>query len=626
MQSPSIERVYQTLKETSEFQNFRDMFQHKPLWKFVYKEKWGFAGPVDETRHVIDVTSGEIIGGYSLNTSIQIDRMYQPGSLLPFSIKGIWLPLYEGKLFGLHEDTYRCPLIREHQRKKEWLFFIHPLSETLYAKLLDSYSDHILTFQALALSSSRTVLIAFPDPTTKIYMPLMVKLSLDGTIQGIKRLVEERECAISVANTAILTQKIDSLDQSFKFMYDPVAFVPNGYDCGMIYRELPDCLNPTIANEQGLYLMPLLSLYGNKNQSWFKTLILANDGTLTDFLIKRLLEPFIHTFMHLTLYHKTSIEAHGQNLLLTLDHNDQVQGLVYRDMGGVNHCFTPDELLALPENMREIVTFYNPNFEKDAAAALEDHFVTRGLYPLSKQCCKSPDLQQHDQELQEWLTKHNRYLKNWTLIDSNPHSDSESHQTQLLPTEFYRYGYVETQFLYVFLSYIENHHLVNTTTIQAFYSQCSQIKLPDGTIVAPHSTKPFFNTVLKSVLQAKAKEAQPTLQSVKEPSTLTVKGQMPVTLLQPHPTVFFRPNHPPKNSYKNQSPTKKNALKRCGVLLLISGIGAIGITVMLLPYSTMLIIVLSLGILTLIAGAACIAMSKSSTRQEQVPTSYINAF
>ena len=146
--------------------------------------------------------------------------------------------------------------------------------------------------------------------------------------------------------------------------------------------------------------------------------------------------------------------------------------------------------------------------------------------------------------------------------------------------------------------------------MQAFYSQCSLIKLPDGTIVAPHSTKPFFNPVLKSVLQANTKKAR----------LFIVKNQTPVTTLQRDSAVFFRPNHPPRHEPKHQTPTTNVALQRCGILFLISGVGAIGITVILLP-SPMMAIGLSLGVLSLIAGAACIAMSRSRRLQEPFPSS-----
>ncbi|MGL5741744.1 MAG: IucA/IucC family C-terminal-domain containing protein [Legionella sp.] len=273
----------------------------------------------------------------------------------------------------------------------------------------------------------------------------MVKLSLAEEHGGVSRIVTRRECGLSVGNSAIFTQKLAKKDLNLTIFEEPLAYIPKGYEAGMIYRQLPNCLNPKLANEEKLYHIPLFSLHGIKNRDFFREIITVNGGNATVFLSKYFLSPFARIVIELLLYCNISIEAHAQNLLLVLDKDKRICSFLYRDMGGVNQLFTPNELSGLPMNLRDPLLYYFETHIQDASTALEHHFVIRGLCPLTRQLVKDPAMKNSDPLFIAWLAeaaKHN-FLQNWTLENL----DSDDYQRELPIHHFYRYGYVEAIFM-----------------------------------------------------------------------------------------------------------------------------------------------------------------------------------
>ena len=76
---------------------------------------------------------------------------------------------------------------------------------------------------------------------------------------------------------------------------------------------------------------------------------------------------------------------------LKINQHHQVIGLVYRDMGGVNLDIKKDDLF-LPDNLRQDAISYFDAFNTDAGHVLEQQWLTRGLYPLTKQLIKHAEI------------------------------------------------------------------------------------------------------------------------------------------------------------------------------------------------------------------------------------------
>ena len=498
------EDIKDLISRDPRFIPFRHMFSHEPLLQFVYHEKCRFPDASTEDRIIYDETTEADIGGDRTNTSMPVDT-YHPGLFVPITLTGIWLPIKEGTLFTTLSDIHCCPLIkRQVDGQDVILFLIHPKSLNLYKDLLAHFPGPKETFSALSLSSFRTVLVALPDADGE-FNPVMVKLSLDVAIQGVSRILSPRECGLSVANSAILSQKLASLAQDsaqqlpLNMIEDPLSYVPAGYPGGMLYRALPPFLNPQLPNEKGLYAMPLLSLYGVKNRDLLERLVKVHGGTVTECLTQCILNPFARAFIELLYHYQTSIEAHGQNLMLVLDQSHHIVSLLYRDMGGVNQLFTAHEFASLPINLQNQDLYYSKNHLIDAAKALEDHFVRRGLYPLTKQLVKCDSFQENDEAFHQWHAqcRINGFLQNWTTGAL----DQDAHQVRLLASEFYRYGYVEYLFANCFIDYLRKNSLVDEEGCQQMESHFfDPEQRPDGSLVAPCSNIPFFSSAITHLL------------------------------------------------------------------------------------------------------------------------------
>lgn len=472
------------------------------IFRLIYHEK-SLSDFPSETRAIRDLAGNPLHGGYVSCVEMPEDE-YSPKQFKPFMLTGIWLPLEKGKYFSALKDLSECPLIKKHEGRYYILFLIHPASEELYQDLLKKYHDKLLLIPALSLSSVRSLLIALTDKSGQT-QPVFVKVSLNQFSNGIHRILTERECALSVANTIVLNKKIEQIrlnktNFSLEIFEDALAYVPKNYSHGMLYRIPPVSLLNTTC-----YTMPLLALYGTKNIDTLKNLVKKNttNNNATLFFKTRILEPYTRVLIEL-LRKETSLEAHGQNLMLKLNADDRIIGLIYRDMGGVNQDLKP-YYSSLPKNLRNQNISYFHSYTQDAAAALEYGFICKGLFPLTKQMIGFSDyFLSDDPEFADWYQKIKtesiqwNYLKNWCIEGEN---NGEHHEI-LLPQEFYRYGYVETVFGFCLLNILEKKHLLSLHLInmikQALVTKETGI---DGEIFAPCRNGPIFISLLSVLIK-----------------------------------------------------------------------------------------------------------------------------
>ncbi len=490
---------------------FHNLLTQEALLKFVYYEKCCLNGNMPEDRVIWETDPltqvQKDVGGYRVNTQRPSDD-YSPDKFDAFPIQGVWLPIESCHVFTLLEHGQECPLISPDGTKI--LFLIHPTSQSIYQGLLSDALLEQKTCFALSLSSYRSLLVAIPNHKGQFDFA-MVKVSLDQTIEGVRRLLSMQECKVSVANTAILRQKIQEQASKGKeslpisFVEDVLSYVPIGFEAqgGMLYRPLPTCLQPSAKN---ISVMPLLAFYGVKNRDLFEKLIEDHGVSPTKFLQESLFAPLSKIFVEMLVYYQTSIQAHGQNLSLVL-HNNQIQGFLYRDMGGVNQLITSEEQQAmLPQNLRDYPAYsYIENHAKDVKTAFEEHFSQRALFPLTKQLCKSKK-SLADPDFKRWFdfVESNGLLSNWTT--TLPDSDDDAHNIDLSSRrEFCRYGYVEGWFARVMIDCLKRYRVANEAEameLERHFSNAEQ--LDDGLIVPPCSNIPFFEAVATLILEKRA--------------------------------------------------------------------------------------------------------------------------
>jgi hypothetical protein len=258
------------------FDHFKIMFKHEPLQRFVYAEKC-IQGSLSEKRVFYNESRNEY-GGIDHSTQMVLDDCY--GVFTPFPIKAIWIPLTKGEVYSIEPDLQTLPIIRNHLGKQECLFFVHSKSEDIYAELLNHYADRCITLSALSLSSPRSLLVALPTDDGQ-YEPAMVKVSLNQKAHQVLRLLTERECALSLANTSIFNRILKRNPTiPLSIFEDTFSFVPKAphlYDFGMSYRIMPDFLHPRYSDsKEQRFMVPMIAFYGQHNAEFFKQVVRAN--------------------------------------------------------------------------------------------------------------------------------------------------------------------------------------------------------------------------------------------------------------------------------------------------------------------------------------------------------------
>ncbi len=456
-----VDQFFQT-----EIQSCREKMDRSPLWDtfkalpdtflaYIYAEKTRLA-MAEESRHVVNENQ-QIVAGFHHGYEASDDQ-YHPGTFQPFMMKGYWIPCSEGKLFQLRQG--HCSITRTVEGQDQILYLVHPKSATLFAPLISKYQHTQVDVPALALSSFRTLLIALPAGGTTEFA--MVKVSLNEEIGGVRRLLYQKECAASVANSSVLknkqTEKFTCLEENLSFvpdahLIDPKEEAVQLSGAGMIHRPVPE-----LFTTQGHYIIPLYALFGINNWPLLNALIEQSQTTPTQFITGALLRPIAEEMVDHIYRQRFYLEFHGQNVLLklTMDHNDlPAIDFIYRDMGGVNCRLGDVQLHQLPEHLRGHAQYWEPNFIPDAAVIMEG-IAKKVLFNLTKVFFKSEPTTR-DPEFCCWRAKMTvyGYQENWTLPGADGRTDN--HRTRHTPKTFYRYGYFEKIFARELLEVMTRH-------------------------------------------------------------------------------------------------------------------------------------------------------------------------
>lgn len=489
------------------FGHFKQIFRLNPaLLKFVYSEKVRYPLIPGEERSMkpspglsaLEKPKAEEFHDITLD----VDR-FHPRTFMPFAVKAIWLPIEDTTIYNVLDETQRCPLFKTIDGKQCVLFMIHPDSEQEYRGLLEKYQDKLQTIDVLSLSSFRTVLAAIPNERGD-YDPIMVKLSLAKTLRKVPRLLSEQKCKLAVGNSAMLSKRLSRDEEkalSLTLMKDPLAILPKGFEhAGMIYRVLPDVLSIDKPNPNGVYLAPLLSLLSVENLPFFQRLVAASGMTVSVFLKKKLLYPVTNLIIKLLFLKDISLEIHAQNLGLMVDQKDQVCGLMYRDIEGINLLMDEDERQScLPVPLRDKSIYFFDNHVKDSASVVEDHFVRCVLGPLTRQLAKSAEFQDSDPELKDWVDTVTQYgfIQNWTFADRTNDDFDANPDYQ----KYFRYGYVEKLFFDCLMEKLAEHQCFDEATMMELEAHFTQWeKNGERELFPPCTYNQFFSKVVKLLL------------------------------------------------------------------------------------------------------------------------------
>lgn len=229
------------------------------------------------------------------------------------------------------------------------LFPIHPAELGYYEKFLRDSCARNAAEDGLRLigtptSSTRTLLV-WPDlqPERAIF----TKLSLHSRFLG-DRTLPRRKVAGSVGLSQLFQQISGTLPAGIGHFREPCALVPRRMqDSGVVFRSIPDEII-----HDGVLVAPLFALIGGSDHHPALLLRVLEGGRvrLREIVEAVLLEKFASLWIELVFDHGLILEAHGQDLLLSLSEDLMPVGrFYYRDFEGLAVDWALRRARSLPE-------------------------------------------------------------------------------------------------------------------------------------------------------------------------------------------------------------------------------------------------------------------------------------
>lgn len=210
-------------------------------------------------------------------------------------------------------------------------------NELLRQTLKGFTSTEETQYTAIPTASSRTVFIN--DSSDKCLG--FLKLHYDGLIGRVNRAITKQQALSSIELTKVITDAMNKaiLPRDLYFFKEPFAKVVynDTYEMSYIYREL----RPYPYNKKLKYIIPMFSLFSiDKGSPSDKTLLQqlfeAQNKPIEDFLLDKILLPIFKSYFELLLTLGLQPEWQAQNVLLGIDDNYGICGILFRDLESVD--------------------------------------------------------------------------------------------------------------------------------------------------------------------------------------------------------------------------------------------------------------------------------------------------
>lgn len=265
---------------------------------------------------------------------LAFDARYLPHNCGAFELPCYWIERRHLYVFGSQQRAYdEFGFMAGKGPKDSVLFPIHPTSLAQYSELLtkvrarDAQREG-LRIWAVPTASTRTFL-AWPDGAPE--QALFVKTSLHSKIVGDRRLYRWK-VARSVGLSTLVHDSLASLPAGLSYFPETLGLVPRKMpDSGVIVRSIPQEIK-----QDRLLVAPLFALMGGGAAALFVTMVEQQRVQPLEFLEEVLCNRFARLWLEMTLRFGLILEAHGQDLLMTLSPNlAPLGGFYYRDFEGM---------------------------------------------------------------------------------------------------------------------------------------------------------------------------------------------------------------------------------------------------------------------------------------------------
>lgn len=269
-------------------------------------------------------------------TDAKLDKRYFPESCFAFRIPCFWVRRKHLYVYGEHAGGEGMPkLVDGEGPEARFLFPIHPAELARYLEFLEyvraeSVAEEELRLVATPTSSTRTLLVWREGEGSGAFF---AKVSLHSRVLGDRRL-SRAKVASSVGLSRLAHQGWGGSPAGINYFPETLGIVPRMMqDAGVLFRAVPKDVN-----NGRVTLAPLFALMGGSDEQSPLLLTLAKKGPLClrEVLERVLVAQFARVWLDLAFGAGLILEAHAQDLLLTLSPNlAPLGGLYYRDFEGL---------------------------------------------------------------------------------------------------------------------------------------------------------------------------------------------------------------------------------------------------------------------------------------------------
>lgn len=265
----------------------------------------------------------------------RFDTRYFPQHCRVFSLPCYWVRRKHLYVHGANESAEHWNIGGEGGDERV-LFPVHPSALEEFRAFLSAAdaqdaTEHGVRFWAIPTSSTRTLLV-WPQGAGQ--RAVFVKTSLHSPIFGDRR-VTRTKVARAVGNCKLVRQAHAQLPAQLQIMPEILGFsARSAPGSGALIRPVPPELT-----DGSVRVVPLFSLLGGEDQGRVPLLLEMlerTDVAPVEYVHELLCATFAPLWVELALNHGLILEAHGQDLLLSLSPNGTSSGhFYYRDLEGL---------------------------------------------------------------------------------------------------------------------------------------------------------------------------------------------------------------------------------------------------------------------------------------------------
>ncbi|MEO5720978.1 MAG: IucA/IucC family protein [Chthoniobacterales bacterium] len=260
----------------------------------------------------------------------------------------VWLPDDLVRRYGPVHDEVRASVGLE-PRPRHTPLILHPQTPAAHRRLRHEFGAERLTGTSVTPTSSyRSVVVWTRDGKRA---PALLKLSLGAIIALTQRALRENQVARAVVISSVFdTIPIRARERvGFDWFAEPAGMVETRSRHGWLLRKWPRSLTKPGTTT----LLPTFSLISSKEgrQPLLVRFIRESRMRAEDFVVERLLRPYVTALSYLLFEHGLQYEGHSQNVLYELDPWGRLTGrLILRDLAdtSVNLAFRIAKKRPLP--------------------------------------------------------------------------------------------------------------------------------------------------------------------------------------------------------------------------------------------------------------------------------------